>query len=201
MPRTVDHDARRTEVAAIAARLIAERGVDGVSLRDIAAAAGSSTTVITHYFESKRELLIHAYRAAVQETARRVAAIDAEGGDVLRGHCEVVLPLDDDRRATWRTWFAFFGAAIGNPDLAALQQREVRQYRRLLTNDLAAEQAAGTIAAGADPEREARRLLALLHGIASEAIFDPADWPPSLQRSLVGAALERLRDRAVGAAS
>lgn len=193
MPRSVDHEARRAEVAQIASLLIAERGVDNVSLREIAAAAGSSTTVITHYFDSKQELLIHAYRAAVRVTADRVAAVDPRSEATLREHCEVVLPLDDERRATWRTWFAFFGAAIGNPDLAALQQREVRTFRRLLAADIRAERTAKRIAAGRDPAHEARALLALLHGIASEAVFDPADWPPARQRRLVGEALGRLR--------
>jgi AcrR family transcriptional regulator len=195
MPRSVNHEARRAEVARIAAQLIAERGVDNVSLREIAAAAGSSTTVITHYFDSKQELLIHAYRAGVKATADRVAAIDPCGEDTLREHCEVVLPLDDERRATWRTWFAFFGAAIGNPDLAALQQREVRTYRRLLAADIRAERTAKRIDAGRDPAQEARALLALLHGIASEAVFDPDDWPPARQRRLVGDTLGRLRTR------
>jgi AcrR family transcriptional regulator len=193
MPRSVDHEARRAEVAQIASQLIAERGVDNVSLREIAAAAGSSTTVITHYFDSKQALLIHVYRAAVRATADRVAAIDPRAEDTLREHCEVVLPLDEERRATWRTWFAFFGAAIGNPDLAALQQREVRTYRRLLAADIRAERTANRIAAGRDPAQEARALLALLHGIASEAVFDPDDWPPARQRRLVGDTLGRLR--------
>jgi AcrR family transcriptional regulator len=193
MPRAVDHEARRAHVATIASRLIAERGLEHVSLRDIAAAGGFSTTVVTHYFESKRELLSHAYQGAVRATAQRVAAIGAQGGDVLLGHCEVVLPLDDERRETWLTWFAFFGAAVGNPDLAAMQRREVRQFRRLLALDIAADQAAGTVPAELDPTEEARQLLALLHGVASEAIFDPDDWPASRQLSVLAAALARLR--------
>ena len=40
MPRVVDHEARRSEVAAVAADLIARRGLEGVSVRDVAAAGG-----------------------------------------------------------------------------------------------------------------------------------------------------------------
>ena len=77
MPRVVDHEARRAEVAAVAADLIAQRGLDGVSVRDVAAAGGYSTTVVTHYFASKRELLLHAYRSAGTATEERLAAVAA----------------------------------------------------------------------------------------------------------------------------
>ena len=76
MPRVVDHEARRAEVAAVAADLIARRGLDGVSVRDVAAAGGYSTTVVTHYFASKRELLLQAYRSAGTATEERLARVD-----------------------------------------------------------------------------------------------------------------------------
>ena len=75
MPRVVDHEARRAEVAAVAADLIARRGLDGVSVRDVAAAGGYSTTVVTHYFASKRELLLQAYRSAGTATEERLARL------------------------------------------------------------------------------------------------------------------------------
>ena len=43
MPRQVDHDARRLEVAEVAARLIAQVGVERVTVRELAKAAGYST--------------------------------------------------------------------------------------------------------------------------------------------------------------
>jgi len=196
MPRQVDHDARRAEVAAIAARLIAQRGPERVSVRDVAAAAGCSTTIVTHYFASKRDLVSHAYRAAVRATEDRVAALDPASDDLLRDRCEAILPLDDARRETWLTWFAFFGAAVGDPELAAVQRKQVKAYRALLASSIAAEQRAGRIAAGHDAEDEARSLLAFVHGIASYAVFDPDDWPAELQRRMLAGALAELRDTA-----
>jgi len=57
MPLIVDHDARRREVGAIAARLIATSGLEGVTVRDVARIAGFSTAVVSHYFDNKRALL------------------------------------------------------------------------------------------------------------------------------------------------
>src|SRR5262245_61641250 len=130
MPRVVDHAARRAEVAAVAADLIAQRGLD-VSVRDVAAAGGWSTTVVTHYFTSKRDLLLHAYRSAGAATEQRMS-----GADDLRTLCEAILPLDEPRRRTWQTWFAFWGAAVADADLADLQRRRLLYTRDVLAQHL-----------------------------------------------------------------
>ena len=193
MPRQVDHDARRHEIAEIAAALIAQRGPDGASLRSLAAEAGWSTTAVTHYFADKRELLQHAYRAAVRHAEARVAAIPGDHPDPLRACVEAVLPLDPPRRQDWQTWLAFFGAAVGDPVLIAMQRRRVTGFRRTLENLIAAEQAAGCLQPDLDAELEARELLGLVHGIGTEAAFDSRDWPPSRQLEILDRALDRMR--------
>jgi AcrR family transcriptional regulator len=179
MPRVVDHEARRAEVAAVAADLIARRGLDGVSVRDVAAAGGYSTTVVTHYFASKRELLLHAYRSAGSATEERLAAI-SKGGNRLLAICEAILPLDEPRRLTWQTWFAFWGAAVADEELAAMQRRRLLWFRELLARELDGD------------DEAARELLALVRGIAAEAVFDPDDWPPQRQRELAWRTIQRL---------
>jgi AcrR family transcriptional regulator len=190
LPRYVDHDARRLHIAELAATLIARHGPDGVSLRSLAAAAGWSTTAVTHYFADKRELLQYAYRAATRHAEARVAAVAPDVADRLLAYCEAVLPLDRERRQDWQTWLAFFGAAVGDPVLAAMQRRRVQAFRRLLAETLAAERD-GELGDG--DEARARELLALIHGIATEAAFDVSDWPPARQRAVLARALERLR--------
>ena len=197
MPRHVDHDARRLEIAEIAAALIASHGPDGASLRALAAAAGWSTTAVTHYFANKRELLQHAYRAATRHAAIRVAAVSPRASDPLRSSCEAVLPLDAERRQDCQTWLAFMGAAVGDPVLAAMQRRRVAGFRELLAATIAAEQADGRLDPQLDAESEARDLLALVHGISFEAAFDAKDWSPARQRAVLLRALGRLRARAL----
>jgi hypothetical protein len=82
---------------------------------------------------------------------------------------------------------------VGDPDFAAMQRRRVLEYRALLGRQIAAEQKAGDVGDDRDPRDEARELLALLQGIATEAAFDPDDWPPERQRAVVRRALARLR--------
>ena len=70
MPRTVDPVERRAAVAAAARAVIAREGLDGTTVRRVAAEAGSSTTVVTHYFADKEALLL----AAVQDAYAALAA-------------------------------------------------------------------------------------------------------------------------------
>jgi len=49
--------ATRRRILKIALTLMAQRGVDGTSMRDLAAAAGLNVASLYHYFPSKRDLL------------------------------------------------------------------------------------------------------------------------------------------------
>jgi AcrR family transcriptional regulator len=194
VPRHVDHDARREEIADVAAALIAAHGPANVSVRSLAAATGGSTSAVTHYFADRRELLRHVYRAAIRHARARIDAIADDEPDRLRAFCEAVLPLDEDRRRDWQTWVAFHGAAVGDPVLAEMQRWRVTAFREMLAEELVAAQANGALDAALDPAAEARHLLALVHGIASEAAFDADDWPAQRQLALLDRALGQLRE-------
>ena len=85
MPVFVDHDERRRQVVAVASRLIAEAGLDAVTVRDVANAAGCSTAIVSHYFHNKKELLFLTYRASIDRATERAnLAVGADGTD-LRG--------------------------------------------------------------------------------------------------------------------
>ena len=50
MPKVVDHDERREDVAEAAWRVIGRDGLEGATLREISREAGFTTGVIQHYF-------------------------------------------------------------------------------------------------------------------------------------------------------
>lgn len=195
MPPRIDAAARRQAIAELAARLIATRGTEHISLRSLAAAAGASTTVITHYFATKADVLEAAYRASVHQARERVDALP--GDDHPRRIallCEAVLPLDEPRRTNWLTWLAFMGAAISEPRMAALQRRRVVGHRALVQRAIKAAQQAGRVHPDRDAAQEARALVSLVHGVASHAVYDPRDWPAHRQLAPVQAFLAALPD-------
>ena len=58
MPKIVDHAQRRTEIVHALWQVIYLKGIDGVSFRSVAEAAGISVGRVQHYFPSRSELIL-----------------------------------------------------------------------------------------------------------------------------------------------
>lgn len=192
MPRVVDHDARRREVTAVAAELIASEGRSALTVRNVATRAGYSTKVVSHYFADIGDLLHETYdHAAGRARARINAVLDHDPADI-QGLIEAVLPLDAVRRDDWRIWFAFWSEALATPSLAKDQRRRARAETKRIATCLQRMRDDGSLTADVDIERAADRLSALVPGIAAEAIFDPTRWTPTRQRRVLRDALASL---------
>ena len=72
MPKIVDHDLQRVKFAEAAMSLIARDGLEGVTMRAVAAEAGLSYGSLFHYFSSKDELLMHVVQHTASLQTRRV---------------------------------------------------------------------------------------------------------------------------------
>lgn len=189
VPRQVDHNKRRAEVVEIATDLIAEGGLDALTVRNVAKAAGYSTAIVSHYFADKRELLFHIYRAAVARAGARTAAILAADPCDLDGCIDALLPLDDERCRDWQIWFAFWGMAVADPDFAAEQRARVTDAQALFKSIFEARRRAGLLPPDTDCEIRARLWVSLIDGLAVQAVFDRADWPPERQRRIIDEAI------------
>ena len=196
MPPVADHDERRAKVAEVAADLIEQRGLDAVTFREIADAAGSSTAIVSHYFIDKKDLLRFTYGAAASRARRRLdaqlEAVSEAGEGTLLGAAEALLPLDKGSRRDWRVWFAFWGLAIADPELAAEQRAHVRGARDELADLIARLVVLGHLPADLDVEESARHLLVVIMGLAAQAVFDPKDWSPQRQRAFIARHIAQL---------
>ena len=62
MPKVVDHELRRRELARAALRVIGRDGLEAATTRAVADESGWSTGVLKHYFDDKDHLLHEALR-------------------------------------------------------------------------------------------------------------------------------------------
>lgn len=189
MPLIVDHEERRAQVARIAIDLILRHGVEGVSVRAIAREAGYSTAIVSHYFHTKADLLLLAYRTRLTEAGARVERALAEERDTLTA-LGYLLPLDQAGRDNWKIWFAFWGMALAHPEFQREQIAQGRAAQQLIARVLERE-----APATGDPAMQAGRVLAMIAGLATQATYDPDAWPPERQRAILAAELA-----AIGAA-
>jgi len=181
MPIRVDHQARRASVTETAADIVVSAGPEALTVRAVAAAAGCSTMVVSHYFDDKRDLVRSVYRAAAARNRARLTAATSKDGTTVVTALESLLPLDEPRRRDWMITCIFWGVAVADPDLAAEQAERVRTavprivalLHRLSPSAMTAAQRSAL----------ARRLLTLVMGISTQAIFDPSYWTKARQRA------------------
>jgi AcrR family transcriptional regulator len=97
---------RRQQILDSAITLLAQRGVDRASLRTVGEAIGVSHSALRHYFSSRDELLVEAYRAhearaaqdapATSESAVRLIVEAAERNRSIPGLVELYATLTTD---------------------------------------------------------------------------------------------------------
>lgn len=179
MPAAVDHDEKREAIAGIAADLIAERGLKAATIRQVAAAAGYSTTVVTHYFASKRAMLLAAYRHAAERTQRRFDALAAECRADPLARLELLLPIDEEGRRAWRIYLQYWPLADHDEELGAEQRWWSANGTALIRTALL--QARPDID---DADGKATIALSVLLGIAIQATLDRGAWPAQRQRAM-----------------
>lgn len=71
MPKQIDHEKRRKEIAEATWRVILERGMEGASARNIAKEAGLSLGALRHYFSTQDELLVFAMKLVQEKVMAR----------------------------------------------------------------------------------------------------------------------------------
>lgn len=187
MPLIVDHDERRRQVARITIGLILRQGVDGVSVRAIAREAGYSTAIVSHYFRTKADLLLLAYQTTLTHAGGRVETALANGEDI-GATLGYLLPLDQTGRDNWKIWFAFWGMALSDESFQREQIKQGREAQTLIARALE-QRTAIPAGAGGGRDMQARRLLAMIAGLATQATYDPEAWPPERQRAILAAEL------------
>jgi len=84
VPRIVDRTARRSELAAAAAGIFAERGVANTAVSDIVKAAGVAQGTFYLYFESKDDVVLAVVDGIAQQLIAQIrAAVDAAGSTAV----------------------------------------------------------------------------------------------------------------------
>ncbi|MFU8873968.1 TetR/AcrR family transcriptional regulator [Micromonospora sp. SL4-19] len=168
MPKIVDHDQRRRELAAAVWQVIARDGVDGISIRSVAAASGWSSGALRHYFSTRAELLAFACEEVIEQVTERIKAL-RHGDDPVQAVRAILLetmPVDETRRTEDSIAFAFLALGLGDPELARVQRRhftDMYELCRQLVQGLAERNALAQT--GWDAETLARRMHAVVDGL------------------------------------
>lgn len=175
-------------------RLIQRDGLEGVSVRTVAREAGVSVGSLRHYFASQSELLAFALKMVGERIEKRLAQLEL--GKDLRADIQAVvdqiLPLDEERTTETIIWLAFLGRAVADEklrELAAVSNAIIHGLLLRITENMLRY---GLLPDDADPKLEARRLHALVDGLAVHAVTDRPPWSAEKVREVVAYHLNRI---------
>lgn len=177
MPKRVNHDERRRQIAEAVWRLAATNGLEEVTLRRVAAEAGVSVRLVQYYFGTRHELLVKSLEilnADTDEHARELiheAAPEPTPRGVLRAALVEMLPFDERRRTRYLVHLAYFVRILHDDELAATYRDAPPALEELFANLIDWGRDLGQVAAGLDPRMEAELLLTSVDGLRSALVL------------------------------
>ena len=186
MPRIADHEERRRQIAGAVCGLISEQGLDTVTVARTAAAAGMSVGLVQHYFRTKDDMLLHAFKevsARIRGRAEeRIRAGTEHRLPIARVMAEVMaefLPLDEARRAEFRVSRAFAGRALDAPALARVDAETAARMREDFARAVHNGKECGEVDPDLDPWPAAVRLTAVTEGLAMQVYRESTGPAPA----------------------
>ena len=185
MPKIVDHDKRRVELVEATWRIIARRGIEGATMREIATEAGFANGALKPYFPTKDDLLSFAFAHVFNQTNARIGTVSGglKGLAALRSFCHEILPLDAERLNEARIAIAYWQRALTDPEKAALHDRSMEQWRRELFGRLREARDAGELKGGLDDDHVVGGIMTFVLGAQITATLSPSHHSPEQLRS------------------
>lgn len=171
MPRVSDahRERRRQQILDAARRCFVRQGFHQTSMTDIFTEAGLSAGAVYGYFKGKNEIIAAiAERVISNITAILEPIVEQDPpprvSDAIRRGLRTVEDMafgpDGFARLAPQVW----AEALRDPGLAAVVQERYVGVHELITRLVAAEQAAGQVAADADPAEVAKVLVGAIMG-------------------------------------
>lgn len=176
MPRQVDHAGRRRLIAEAVCHLADERGLEGVTLRDVAARAQVSMGAVQRCFRTKEEMLAftlgHVGERISERIRARLVRSPAQSAGTALGHAATEISLlGEEHRAEARVWLAFVAQAAVSKALAGILKANYAALQEAFTRLISEAGEGADHAVPLDPQREARTLLALVDGLTTHVLI------------------------------
>jgi len=187
MPKVVDHDERRDEVARAAWRVIGRDGLKGATLREIAREAQCSTGVIQHYFRDRDDLLAFAASQIAERAQTGIGRIreTLEPGLARLRALMLILVPEDLMSARVSALLSFWARSAIDPVHNAIHGQMYENLRRTVRLEVAAAQEAGQIDGRRDAADIADSLIAFGDGLCVRSCLDPKTFPQERREQLI----------------
>lgn len=182
MPKVVDHNERRRQIAEAACRVIQRDGIDRVTVRTVAAEAGVSRGVMTHYFADVDQLYLYTLDVISDVGLDQLSSHSPRNLKQLIDALAETLPSEPDTASASAVWVSLWGRTIGQPDFATAMRARWNDWRRAVSTLLTTAEAQGVLPKGAVTEDAVDDIVVTIDGINFQAGLSPERWPAKRQR-------------------
>jgi TetR/AcrR family transcriptional regulator, transcriptional repressor of bet genes len=181
MPKIVDHAQRRDEIAHVACKVVAQYGFEQATVARIARAAGYTTGMVAHYYESKQEIILAALRLMLLRIEQRLTRErDTREANLLDVLSEA-LAIDAQRFSECAFWMAFWGQVPADRKLKRLNVWVHREYMRLFERCFAEHWQEWQLWTAPVRDQVLRSVVTFMNGLTASAVTSPRDWPAGMQ--------------------
>lgn len=178
MPRTVDHDERRSMILDAFVSVAAREGLHAVSLRSVAGEAGVSLRLVQYYFETKAGLMRAGLslleKVSNERWSDRLASLPQPptARATLRALFAEALPTGPQSRTFHLLWMSYAVMAMTDAEIpgravADCPNRLQRRISELLTQGKVRGEFRGDL----DVDAESSLLLGLIHGLGTAVLI------------------------------
>jgi AcrR family transcriptional regulator len=181
MPKIVDHAQRREEIALVACQVVAAHGFEQTTVARIARAAGYTTGMVAHYYESKQAIILAALRLMLLRIEERLTRERVGDEASLLDVLSEALPVDAQRFTECAFWMAFWGQVSADKKLKKLNVWVHREYMRLYARCFAEYWAEWPQLPEATRDQVLRSVATLMNGLTAGGVTSPRDWPAAKQ--------------------
>lgn len=196
MPKIVDHDERRRVIVEALWRVVARDGAHEVSVRHVAAEAGMPKSSIGHYVGTMPQLLGLAVDQLVEANTDHLMTLDLLelDADKVTEVLFTMVPVTEDRRHRSGVWVLLVAQAGADPEIAAVLHRLNAAVHEGLCELLSGMAKQDLLHPSRDIDAEARRIHALIDGLAVQSMTDPALRSEAEVRAILRAEVNSLRE-------
>jgi TetR/AcrR family transcriptional repressor of bet genes len=193
MPKIVDHAQRRDEIAHVACQVVANYGFEQATVARIARAAGYTTGMVAHYYESKQAIILAALRLILLRIEERLTRERANGEADLLEVLSEALAIDAQRFTECAFWMAFWGQVSVDKKLKRLNVWVHREYMRLFARCITLHWQEWSAWPRPVRDHVLRSVVTFINGLTASAVTSPRDWPAAVQVEQLRLQLDLLR--------
>ncbi|BDH60217.1 HTH-type transcriptional regulator PksA [Lysinibacillus sp. PLM2] len=188
MPKIVNHEERKTQIAKATWNVIAKYGLEGASVRSIAKEANLSLGAVRHYFNTQEELLEFAMQLVEEQVRERIIEHTKRSLTLKEITLNILMELVpfENRNVEMQVWLEYISYKIRKKEVG---EDNVYAAVMQLVTKLNEE---GVLKEGILLEEEIVHLHALIDGLALHILMGVVPIGEERVRYLIQRELDRL---------